>query len=658
LKHGESRNKRSNQQCSTRQRKTEPPPSWIAAPANKCPGQKNEGADGEPEGRGSRTQVEKRFEWHRRTDQASRIDIVLTRIAVEWQAALPIDGALVTVRPTSGIVACLNGGFKLRGPFSSRLGVSLKPNIRHQLGQSVTWSGWEPAQHVSEILVWVDPVPLATGGRAEKHSRRTATIVGADKKPFFAAHGLSPQRSLGEVVVDAQVAIFCVATQRLPVGHPVHPSGSRQRRSRRTLVFKMNEPIRITPGAKVSLELTEDERTRILEDLGYLDPKVEATLRKTPAGRPIKMTLDELDELAGCVAAEANHTKNRKLGKILDGIFVKVERLLATHTDERPPKTLRFEDAKKSKVIADQAIGIAEWAANLLIAVRRFRIKSKPVEHLCLSPAQKAVISMMSTLPTNLMTRMGKEGSVFTVSEVASMLMALAEELPTGDSQKQVAVLLVASHLMDSLEEFVLGVAKPTKSKAKAKRKSTKALYQFKITLLETKPAIWRRVQSCDCTLDDLHYLIQAAMGWTNSHLHQFDIKCERYGDPELLDEGREDIEFADSTATRLSDIVPSDGKKFQFLYEYDFGDDWQHEILFEGSPTPDKAMKYPLCLEGERACPPEDVGGVGGYEDFLEAIANPRHEDYGDLLKWVGGRFDPEAFDVAAVNRRLAKLR
>ena len=214
----------------------------------------------------------------------------------------------------------------------------------------------------------------------------------------------------------------------------------------------MNEPIRIMPGGKVSLELTEDERAHILEDISYLDSKVEEALRKTPAGQPIKMTLDELDELAGCVAAEANHTKNRKLGKILDRIFVKVERLLATHTDEPPPKTLSFENAQQSKIIADQAVNIAEWAAKFLIAAEQLRIKTKPVEQLCLSPAQQAVISMMSTLPQNVRKKMGKDGSMFTVPEVASMLMALAEELPTGEAQKQVAVLLVARHLMDTLK--------------------------------------------------------------------------------------------------------------------------------------------------------------------------------------------------------------
>ena len=106
-------------------------------------------------------------------------------------------------------------------------------------------------------------------------------------------------------------------------------------------------------------------------------------------------------------------------------------------------------------------------------------------------------------------------------------------------------------------------------------------------------------------------------MGWTNSHLHQFEIKGKRYGDPELLEDGFEDFGCIDSTVTMIGEIVPKTGKRFAFKYEYDFGDSWEHEVLFEGCPPLEKAKKYPLCLEGERACPPEDVGGVWGYGDF-----------------------------------------
>ncbi|MGZ0174911.1 MAG: plasmid pRiA4b ORF-3 family protein, partial [Planctomycetales bacterium] len=102
---------------------------------------------------------------------------------------------------------------------------------------------------------------------------------------------------------------------------------------------------------------------------------------------------------------------------------------------------------------------------------------------------------------------------------------------------------------------------------------ASERLYQFKITLLESQPRIWRRIQVKDSSLDKLHERIQTAMGWTNSHLHQFEIDGERYGDPELLDDGFEDFECVDSTVTKISKIVPKDGKRFQFTYEYDFGD-------------------------------------------------------------------------------------
>jgi len=150
-------------------------------------------------------------------------------------------------------------------------------------------------------------------------------------------------------------------------------------------------------------------------------------------------------------------------------------------------------------------------------------------------------------------------------------------------------------------------------------------LYQFKITLLGIDPPIWRRIQIKDCTLDELHEHIQTAMGWENAHLHDFEIKGKRYGDPELIDDGFADFECEDSTRTRISDIVPKSGKPFTFKYEYDFGDSWEHEILFEGFPPVDSKAKYPLCLEGARDCPPEDVGGVWEYSDFLEALADPK---------------------------------
>src|SRR5438477_11395497 len=117
------------------------------------------------------------------------------------------------------------------------------------------------------------------------------------------------------------------------------------------------------------------------------------------------------------------------------------------------------------------------------------------------------------------------------------------------------------------------------KSVGSGKPRSAKAVFQLKITLVGYKPLIWRRIQIEDCTLDKLHEHIQTAMGWTNSHLHHFIFGEQLYGDPELMQENFEDMDYRDSTATKVSDIVPEDGKRFRFRYEYDFGDSWLHEV-------------------------------------------------------------------------------
>jgi hypothetical protein len=177
--------------------------------------------------------------------------------------------------------------------------------------------------------------------------------------------------------------------------------------------------------------------------------------------------------------------------------------------------------------------------------------------------------------------------------------------------------------------------------------------FQFKITLRRVKPPIWRRIQVADCTLDKLHEHIQTAMGWTNSHLHQFEIGGKVYGDPELLDEG---FECVNSRRTKISKVLPKTRERFVFEYEYDFGDSWEHEILFEGCPPLEPSAKYPLCLEGERACPPEDVGGTTGYKQFLKAISNRRHKEHKSYLRWCGGKFLPDAFDANEAIKSMRK--
>jgi len=412
----------------------------------------------------------------------------------------------------------------------------------------------------------------------------------------------------------------------------------------------------IQPGQKVPLKLTAAERKLVLDDVSCLDTGYEQIIRDTPSGKPVMMTLDDLDDFSGYIAADANHCDDNKKQKKLDAVFEKVQRLFDTYTDEEPPQTLKIEDARKEKAISDQAVQIAEFAAQALMAAEQLRIKTKPLDNFWLAPGQREVLLLIPSLSKSIKNKLAKEKPL-TVAEISSMTMAVAEDLPDGDAQKQVALLLVAKHLMDRLQEGIMVKAEPP-AKKKPKRttkKNTDVLYQFKITLLGSEPSIWRRIQVQDCTLDKLHEHIQTAMGWTNSHLHQFEIKGERYGDPELLDDGFEDFECEDSTTTMLSEILPKTGKRFAFKYEYDFGDGWEHEVLYEGSPPLEKGKKYPHCLEGERACPPEDVGGVWGYADFLEAIADPKHEQHDDFVEWAG-EFDPAEFDPKKATREMKK--
>jgi len=178
-------------------------------------------------------------------------------------------------------------------------------------------------------------------------------------------------------------------------------------------------------------------------------------------------------------------------------------------------------------------------------------------------------------------------------------------------------------------------------------------VYQLKITLVDIRPPIWRRIQVPDFTLGALHRVIQTVMGWDGGHMHQFIIDEECYGEA-FLDDMDSDLDMNDEEGIRLSEIIAPSSKKFRFVYEYDFGDGWQHEILFEKTVAPEPKAKYPRCLEGERACPPDDVGGAWGYLEFLEVMANPKHAEYREMKEWVGGKFDPERFSVNAVNQDL----
>lgn len=185
-------------------------------------------------------------------------------------------------------------------------------------------------------------------------------------------------------------------------------------------------------------------------------------------------------------------------------------------------------------------------------------------------------------------------------------------------------------------------------------RKTNKASshLQIKISLMESPVPIWRRLLiEPDMTLDLVHEVFQIAMGWWNYHLYEFRLGVRKFGD---LDEADGDETVEDSSEFDLNTLLKKPGDRF--FYDYDFGDDWTHEVVFERRTSLSECDEpaWAKCLHGRRACPPEDCFGVDGYADLIAAIEDPLHPKRKEHLEWIGCDFDPNAFDPRIVNLRL----
>lgn len=184
----------------------------------------------------------------------------------------------------------------------------------------------------------------------------------------------------------------------------------------------------------------------------------------------------------------------------------------------------------------------------------------------------------------------------------------------------------------------------------------------FKVSLLDIKPEIWREIEvPATYSFWDLHVAIQDAMGWLDYHLHVFRVHNPETGETEEIGIPDEDG-FLDSPPILPGwEIAIADyftDRRDQAFYEYDFGDGWEHRIALKRIGDREKGTEYPKCLNGKRACPPEDCGGIPGYEELLEIIGNPEHEEYESMMEWLDGKFDPEEFDVDSVEFDNPKTR
>ena len=177
-------------------------------------------------------------------------------------------------------------------------------------------------------------------------------------------------------------------------------------------------------------------------------------------------------------------------------------------------------------------------------------------------------------------------------------------------------------------------------------------IFELEIVLEEVQPSVRRRVQvPGEVSLAVLHEVVQSVMGWSNSHLHEFDIAGRRFGipDPDWPDQDLTD----EAKGTLFWLVKPGD----RFGYLYDFGDNWAHRITVDKVATAEPGVRYPRCVAGQGACPPEDVGGPWGYDEFQAALADPTHPDHDERLEWAGGPFDPHRFDLDEADGALQWL-
>ncbi len=181
---------------------------------------------------------------------------------------------------------------------------------------------------------------------------------------------------------------------------------------------------------------------------------------------------------------------------------------------------------------------------------------------------------------------------------------------------------------------------------------SSNKWYELKIELNGVKPSIWRTfVSDSNVLLPDLHKMIQIIMGWTNSHLHQFikdGVIFSGLGEESF-------IRSVNYNKIKLCEVLKTEGDSI--IYEYDFGDGWEHKLQLVKIRN-DIESKDPECISGERSCPPEDCGGVPGYEEILKALKNPKKKKYKGIIEWVGCDYDPDYLDIPEINERLKKKR
>jgi hypothetical protein len=272
-----------------------------------------------------------------------------------------------------------------------------------------------------------------------------------------------------------------------------------------------------------------------------------------------------------------------------------------------------------------------------------------------LTETQRRTVLKNADLPAHLAEPLSAQGAEeratqLTLDELDELLDRLEIAVYRAKGNEKQKVLRIVQKVAGLLGSEII----PSRVARHRTSKKAATIFQIKMTLRGIDPPIWRRIHTPNCTLEKLHEIIQVTMGWEFEHLYRFSIGGVDYADSAMTS----DEEVEDACGTRLSAVLPIENRRPRFSYEYDFGDEWIHQLIVEERLPPQEGVKYPICVGGQRACPPEDCGGPWAYSGFVEAVGNPDHRSHEELLEWVGGEFDPERFDQQAVNNELRRIR
>ncbi len=430
----------------------------------------------------------------------------------------------------------------------------------------------------------------------------------------------------------------------------------------------------IAAGERVALQLTAEERNTLLDDMFISDmsrqeQELMEIVDSTPPREAVMFTLLETEELLELVMMklyelyETDETGDPRQRKHLETIASKLQEIVDTY-DEQPQLQLTLPGIERLDVEDEElnddlegespeaaSAGIVKIMTEFVSAAHAAGLSEAPLEDFRLSKGQVKALQEVPGVTASLRNKFLQKNPICTVVEGAEMVIAIIQAVFTAKRGRQEPLFAIAAELESRIGSFV---NKRTRLRealmdAHLQNKKPGVCYQFKITLRVVKPPIWRRIAIEDGTLDDLHCYIQAAMGWECVHLHQFLIDERTYARMDELEDdpfAMETTDF-DSSEVLLSELLAGKKKGYKFRYDYDFGDGWEHDIVFEGELPMQPDQEYPVCLAGARACPPEDVGGPWGYAEFLEAIKDPQHESNQMYPEWHAEGFLPEEFSI-----------